>query len=65
MGDLYLVLPALNLSTLEAGILIMEQQVRLMIFSLNMVDYSMTFLSLSTLITELSWGWARARQFTR
>ena len=48
MGDLYLVLPALKLSTLDAGILIMVQQVRMMMFSLNMVDYSMSFLSLST-----------------
>ena len=38
MGDLHLVLTALNLSTLNAGILII-------IFSLNMVDYSMSFLS--------------------
>ena len=45
-GDL--VLPALNLSILDAGILIMVQQVRLMMFSLNMVDYPMTFLLLST-----------------
>ena len=29
MGDLHLVLPALNMSTLDAGILIMVQQVRL------------------------------------
>ena len=29
MGDLHLVLPALNLSTQNAGILIMMQQVRL------------------------------------
>ena len=43
MGDLYLVLPALNLSTRNAGILIMMQQVRLMMFSLNMVDYFMSF----------------------
>ena len=43
MGDLHLVLPALN-----AAILIRMQQVRLMMFSLNMVDYSMSFLSLST-----------------
>ena len=35
MGDLHLVLPALNLSTLNAGILIMMQQVRLMMFSLT------------------------------
>ena len=48
MGDLHLVLPALNLSTLNAGILIMMQKVRLTMFSLNMVDYSMSFLSLST-----------------
>ena len=48
MGDLHLVLPALNLSTLNAGILIMMQQVRLMMFSLNMVDYSMSFLLLSS-----------------
>ena len=47
MGDLHLVLPALNLSTLNAGILIMMQQVRLIMFSLNMVDYSMSFLLLS------------------
>ena len=39
---------ALNLSTLNAGILKMMQQVRLIVFSLNMVDYSMSFLSLST-----------------
>ena len=32
------------------GILIMMQQVRLMMFSLKMVDYSMSFLLLSTLI---------------
>ena len=48
MGDLYLVLPALNLSTLDDGILIMVQQERMMMFSLNMVDYSVSFLSLST-----------------
>ena len=48
IGNLHLVLPALNLSTLNAGILIMMQQVRLMMFSLNMVDYSMSFLSLYT-----------------
>ena len=40
MADLHLVLTALNLSTLNAGILII-------MFSLNMVDYSMSFLSLS------------------
>ena len=43
MGDLHLVLPALSLSTLNAGILIKMHQVRLMMFSLNMVDYSMSF----------------------
>ena len=48
MGDMHLVLPALSLSTLNAGILIMMRQVRLMRFSLNMVDYSMSFLLLST-----------------
>ena len=48
MGDMHIVLPALNLSTLNAGILMMMQQVRLMMFSLNMVDYSMSFLLLST-----------------
>ena len=45
MGDLHLVLPALNLSTLNTGILIIMQQVRLMMFSLKQVDYSMSFLS--------------------
>ena len=48
MGDLQLVDPALNLSTLDAGILIMVQKVSLTMFSLNMVDYPMSFLSLST-----------------
>ena len=48
LGDLHLVLPALNFSTLNASIFIMMQQVRLMMFSLNMVDYTMSFLSLST-----------------
>ena len=48
MGDLHFVLPALNLSNLDADILIMVQQVRLMMFSLNMVEYSISFLSLST-----------------
>ena len=43
-----MVLPALNLSNMNAGILIMMQQVRLMMFSLNTVDYSMSFLLLST-----------------
>ena len=44
-----MVLPALNLSILDAGILIMVQQVSLMMFSLNMADYPTSFLSLSTL----------------
>ena len=39
---------ALHLFILDAGILIRVQQVRLMMFSLNMVDYPMTFLLLST-----------------
>ena len=43
-----MVLAALNLSTLNAVILIMMQQVRLVMFSLNMVDYSISFLSLSS-----------------
>ena len=47
MVDLHLVHPALNLSTLDAGILILMQQVSLMMFSLNMVDYPMSFLLLS------------------
>ena len=48
MVDLHLVLPALNLSTLDAVILIMVQQVRFKMFSLNTVDYSMFYLSLFT-----------------
>ena len=48
MGDLHFVLPALNWSTLNAGISIMMQKVRLIMFALNMVDYSMSFLLLST-----------------
>ena len=48
MVDLNLVRPALNLSIQDAGILIMMQKVSLMMFSLNMVDYPMSFLSLST-----------------
>ena len=50
MGDQHLVHPALNLSTLDAGILIMMRQVSLMMFSLNMVDYPMSFLLLSSWI---------------
>ena len=38
----------LNLSTLNAGILIMVQQVRLMLFSLDMVDYPISSLLQST-----------------
>ena len=49
-----MVLPALNLSNMNAGILIMMQQVRLMMFSLNTVDYSMSFLLLST---QNFFGW--------
>ena len=40
MGDLHLVLSALNWSTVDADFLIMVQQVRLIVFSLNTVDYS-------------------------
>ena len=54
MGDLHLVLPALNLSTLEADIWIMVQQVTLMIFSLNMMDYSMSFHSHLILVSPHS-----------
>ena len=42
MGHLHLVLPALNLSIL--------QHIRLIMFSFNLVDYPMSFLSLSTYI---------------
>ena len=42
--DLYLVHPALYLSTLDAGILILMEQVSLMMFSMNMVDSPMSFL---------------------
>ena len=48
MGDLHLVLPVLNLSALDAGILILVQQVRMMMFSLNMVDNSVSLFLLST-----------------
>ena len=48
IGDLHLFLPALNLSILDAGILMMVQQVKLMMFLLNMVDYPMSFILLST-----------------
>ena len=54
MGNLHLVFLALNLSSLDAGILIRVQKVRLLLlmimFSLNMVDCSMSILSLSTWI---------------
>mgnify|MGYP001351261983 CR=1 FL=1 len=50
MGYLHLVLPVLNFSIMDAGILIMVQQVRLMMFSLNMVDY----LSLSIIFRQKS-----------
>ena len=49
MADLNLVLPALNCSPMDAGnLIIMVQQVRMLMFSLNMVDYSAFFLLLST-----------------
>ena len=44
------VLTALNLSILKAGILIMVHQIRLMMFLLKMVDYSLSFISLSICI---------------
>ena len=50
MGDLQLVFSALNLSTLDTAILIMVQYVSLMMFSLNIVDYPMSFLLLSSWI---------------
>ena len=50
MGNLHLVHPALNLSILDAGILIMVQQVSLMMFSLTMVDFPMSLLFLSSWI---------------
>ena len=43
-----LVLPQMT-SILDAGILVMMQQVRLMMFSLNMVDSPMSFPLLSSL----------------
>ena len=49
MGDLHLVIPSLNLSILNVGILKNVQHGSLMMFSLNTVDYPMSFLSLSTL----------------
>ena len=50
MGDLHLVLLALNLSILDVAILIMVQQVSLMMSYLTMVDYPVSFLLLSTWI---------------
>ena len=55
--DMHLVLPALSLSFLNADILIMVNQVRLMMFLLKMVDYSMTVLSLSTWSYHCWVGW--------
>ena len=46
--DINLVLPKMIMSIMDAGILITMQQVKLMIFSLNMVYYPMSFLLLST-----------------
>ena len=60
MGDLHLVLPALNLSVVDAAILIMVQQVGSIMFSLKMVDYPMSFLSLSTWIF---FGWQLLKDF--
>ena len=48
MGDLDLVLLALNLSIMDAGILIMVQQVSLMMSFLTMVGYPISFLLVST-----------------
>ena len=49
MGGLHLVIiPALNLSSLATDNLIMVHKLRSMMFSLNMVNYSMSFLLLST-----------------
>ena len=49
----YAVLICTEFFTLDAGILIM----RLIMFSLNMLDYFMSFLSLSTLIFDGQVGW--------
>ena len=54
MGDLHLVHPALNWSILNVGISIMVQQVSLMMFSLTMVDYPMSFLLLSSWVVAYS-----------
>ena len=45
IGDLHFVLPALNVSILDAGILIMMQQARLTMFSLNIVDLLLSTLN--------------------
>ena len=37
VGDLHLVIPALNLSNLDGVTLIMVQQIRLMMFLLNLI----------------------------
>ena len=49
-GDMHLVLPALNVMPWMLAFWLMVQKVRLMIFSLNMVDYCISFLLLSTWI---------------
>ena len=68
MVDLQLVLPPLNLFTLDAGILVTVEHVRLMMFSLKMEDYSMrtsrgdlseTFL-LFRLLFKVKGGWPPA-----
>ena len=48
MGDLHLVLPSLNLSILNAGILKKVQHGSLMMCTLIMVDFPLSFLSLYT-----------------
>ena len=47
----------MNLSILDAGILIMVQQVRLIMFSLKMVNYPITFLMVVVVIL-FGLGWA-------
>ena len=47
LADLHLVLPAMHVSVLDAGILIMVQQVDDVLTDDVLVDYSMSFLSLS------------------
>ena len=60
MGDLHLVLLALNLSILDVAILIMVHQVSLMMSYLTMVDYPMSFLLLYTWI----FFWWTSRGYT-